>query len=153
MTYRLDSDFPRPYGWAEDLEHPRHLPPRFSDLEKWAPYDKEAFVKSLPSRPPEFLDLAKRPKSVAWIVSHCRTRSNREGYVREMQKYIDVDIMGGCSPVLCDQNHRCRRTNKLLFGTNIYIFFKSGVARTTAPMSSQGTTSSSFHLKMLCANR
>ncbi len=41
MTYRLDSDLPRPYGWFEKLdEKMRVLPPRATELPyKWLPYD------------------------------------------------------------------------------------------------------------------
>ncbi|XP_013400807.1 alpha-(1,3)-fucosyltransferase C [Lingula anatina] len=37
----------------------------------------------------------KRPP-VGWLVSHCDTPSHREVYVRELQKYIDVEILGKC---------------------------------------------------------
>jgi len=35
-------------------------------------------------------------KLAAWFVSHCHTSSQREKYVTELQKYIDVDIFGYC---------------------------------------------------------
>ena len=31
-----------------------------------------------------------------WFVSHCHTSSQREKYVTELQKYIDVDVFGYC---------------------------------------------------------
>ncbi|VDI67889.1 glycoprotein 3-alpha-L-fucosyltransferase [Mytilus galloprovincialis] len=37
-----------------------------------------------------------KTKNIAWVVSHCRTQSKREAYVKELVKYIDVDIYGGC---------------------------------------------------------
>ncbi|CAC5410837.1 FUT-1 [Mytilus coruscus] len=37
-----------------------------------------------------------KTKNIAWIVSNCRTQSNREAYVKELSKYIDVDIYGKC---------------------------------------------------------
>ena len=48
------------------------------------------FAASLDSKPKEFLNLAKRPKAVAWIVSHCDTESDRESYVRELKNHIQV---------------------------------------------------------------
>ena len=42
------------------------------------------------SKPKEFHHLAKRPKAVAWIVSHCDTESDRENYVRELKNHIQV---------------------------------------------------------------
>ncbi|ELT90307.1 hypothetical protein CAPTEDRAFT_124056 [Capitella teleta] len=40
---------------------------------------------------------AKKTKFSAWFVSHCKTSSRRELYVKELQKYISVDIYGSCS--------------------------------------------------------
>ncbi|CAC5410820.1 FUT-1 [Mytilus coruscus] len=37
-----------------------------------------------------------KTKDVAWIVSDCRTQSNREAYVKELSKYIDIDIYEKC---------------------------------------------------------
>ena len=42
-----------------------------------------------------------KKKLVAWFVSHCKTSSDRESYVKELQKYIDVDIYGACGPLKC----------------------------------------------------
>lgn len=51
---------------------------------------------------------------VAWIVSNCRTRSKREKYVEELQKYITVDIYGECGeecePYQLLGNDTCHRT-------------------------------------------
>ena len=38
---------------------------------------------------------------VAWFVSHCPTSSGREEYVRELQKYIKVDVYGDCGTLQC----------------------------------------------------
>ncbi|CAG2214580.1 FUT-1 [Mytilus edulis] len=40
-------------------------------------------------------------KDIAWIVSHCQTNSRREEYVKELQKYIQVDIYGRCGHLKC----------------------------------------------------
>ncbi|CAC5410829.1 FUT-1 [Mytilus coruscus] len=37
-----------------------------------------------------------KTKNIAWVVSRCRTPSKREAYVKELSKYIDVDIYGKC---------------------------------------------------------
>ena len=39
---------------------------------------------------------ANRTRNVAWVVSHCRTSSKRERYVRALKRHIDVDIYGDC---------------------------------------------------------
>ena len=38
---------------------------------------------------------------IAWLASECATQSKREDYVRELQKYIDVDVYGECGPLKC----------------------------------------------------
>lgn len=35
------------------------------------------------------------------MVSHCNTHSQRETYVKELSKHIDVDIYGGCGNLPC----------------------------------------------------
>ncbi len=57
-------------------------------------------------RDESFKRLALKPKLVAWIVSNCDTRSDREDYVRELRKFVHVDVMGGCGGVKCDKMHR-----------------------------------------------
>ena len=54
-----------------------------------------------------------RPKNVLWIVSHCKTFSEREVYVEEMQKYIDIDIYGECGPLDCPKMNSCEKGFKV----------------------------------------
>lgn len=45
----------------------------------------------------DFLQIAKRKTKDALIItSHCTTDSKRTEYINELQKYIDVDILGTC---------------------------------------------------------
>ncbi|ELU10771.1 hypothetical protein CAPTEDRAFT_75574, partial [Capitella teleta] len=54
-------------------------------------------------------DFAKRKRKdvmVAWFSSRCYTQSNRGAYVKELQKYIQVDIYGKCGNLTCEtKNH------------------------------------------------
>lgn len=81
-TYRLDSDFYHPYGCSHNL-----------------PVNYQNTVNSCRKR-----------RSVAWLVSACSTASQREKYVEELAKYIDVDIYGKCGqdcddkPIPCHQH-------------------------------------------------
>lgn len=52
---------------------------------------------------PRFIE--KKTKLLAWFVSACRTQSNRQTYVTELQKYIPVDIFRACG------NQTCTRGN------------------------------------------
>ncbi len=121
MTYRLDSDIPRPYGWIEDKESGSHD----HTLNPWPPFDQRAFLASLPNRPQEFKDLALKPKLVAWIVSNCNSRSSREAYVRELRKHVPVDIMGGCGDLACDVGHRSKSDNCTAAVNGSYKFYLS----------------------------
>jgi alpha-1,3-fucosyltransferase len=127
MTYRRDSDFPRPYGWfqrkqpsqrqqqqqqqqrrqEEHDENDWSLSSKYNRQlsRKWIPYDEHFFMQSLPNRDASFLALANRPKQVAWVVSHCQTASFREDYVNELREYISVDIYGKCGTTPCDQKY------------------------------------------------
>lgn len=68
MTYRLDSDFP------------------------WGYFQKD--LLQIMETPPQPTKKQKAP--IAWIVSNCRASSYRHHYVKELQKYIDIDIYGHC---------------------------------------------------------
>ena len=46
----------------------------------------------------------KTKKMVAWFVSHCRTQSQREKYVAELKKWIQVDVYGLCGRLKCSWN-------------------------------------------------
>ena len=121
MTYRWDSDIPRPYGWFQEQASQRlstgrtgggnrqeqdrstsvvsstdTFYPRLREEGDWIPYNASAFRQSLPHRPKEFHALANRPGQVAWVVSNCNTHSHREEYVQELQKYINVTVLGYC---------------------------------------------------------
>jgi alpha-1,3-fucosyltransferase len=116
MTYRWESDIPRPYGWFSPKAQPprdrlplswfRPKQPHQDHLqrfqyatpppEKWIPYNPKEFHRQLPEMEDSFHALAKKPSKVAWIVSHCHTASKREAYVEELQKHIQVDVFGKC---------------------------------------------------------
>ncbi|XP_067670447.1 glycoprotein 3-alpha-L-fucosyltransferase A-like [Haliotis asinina] len=68
LTYRLDSDIPFPYNRILYTGGTVNI----SDV------------------------LRRKSRSIAWFVSNCGTPSKRELYVKELQKYIDVDIYGAC---------------------------------------------------------
>lgn len=63
---------------------------------------------------------------VAWFVSHCKTFSQREEYVKELQKYIQVDIFGRCGPLKCGTNlDRGNCDHTLLNANGSYKFYLS----------------------------
>nr|CAH7760466.1 unnamed protein product [Callosobruchus chinensis] len=80
MTYRLDSDIVRPYGYIKPLL-PSQKPP---DL-------------------PSVQEIEARPKKIAWMVSNCDSESQRENLVKKIDKYIPVDIYGNCGTHFCSK--------------------------------------------------
>jgi alpha-1,3-fucosyltransferase len=52
--------------------------------------------------------LTNRTAQVFWFVSNCRTRSLREDYANELQKYIDIDVYGGCDQIDNSKPDPCR---------------------------------------------
>ena len=97
MTYRLDSDIPKPYGSVQSKHSNFTILATYDQTHHriWNPsFDLRAFESS--SLPHTLADLAHRPKKIAWVVSNCDTESKREHYVKKLQQYIDVDIYGGC---------------------------------------------------------
>ena len=86
MTYRLDSDFVFKYANILERENKTDL--------LYKNYDK--------------IFEEKNDKAV-WFVSHCKTKSRREHYVREMQNVMEIDIFGECgrdTPQLCPKKSR-----------------------------------------------
>ena len=118
MTYRADSDIPRPYGWVEPAEKP-FVYPTDQRLVKWGNYTAVNTFKTYASL------LKKKTKKVAWIVSRCHSASKRESYVNELKKYIEVDVMGGCGTKCSNRNHRTFGDNCTAAVDEKYKFYLS----------------------------
>ncbi|XP_066913959.1 glycoprotein 3-alpha-L-fucosyltransferase A-like [Clytia hemisphaerica] len=75
----------------------------------YAPYERfTSFlnVTELPTKPKE--NYAKgKTKMAAWYVSNCGAASGRKNYVKELQKYISVDIYGRCGKPCPKNNKKC----------------------------------------------
>jgi hypothetical protein len=64
------------------------------------------------------LKLKKKP--IAWMVSNCITFSQREKYVKELNKFIQIDIYGKCgTPCSNENNRQCQ------IDLNEYYFYLS----------------------------
>ncbi|CAG2111592.1 unnamed protein product [Medioppia subpectinata] len=79
MNYRRDSDIYVPYGSVTKC------------VTKWQ--NEDLFDG--------------KSASVAWIVSNCHTPCNRETYVNDLRKHIDIDIFGKCGQHDCPQDGTC----------------------------------------------
>ena len=83
--YRKNSDIFMPYGPPAE-EYRRRLSMEGN------------LLKSLPKI------ISGKTKLVAWMVSNCRKDSGRNDYVKELQKFINIDVYGKCGPLKCDNN-------------------------------------------------
>ena len=93
MTYRIDSDVRSPYGWITPISEPTKGPWETDLTMK----DGNFSVSGLKS-----LILGKK-KLVAWIVTNCDTHSQREDYVAELRKHVNVDVFGKCGKNKCTE--------------------------------------------------
>ena len=98
MTYRLDSDLVRPYGWFSMLQNtskPLRKLNKIQDSSKAKiihPIQEISWLT--PTAPSEevrrAVKLLEKPKLVAWMASNCGTHSDREDYVEQLKKHIKV---------------------------------------------------------------
>ena len=98
MSYRTDSDIYTPYGSAVKCNTSWEQKYRFEN----------------------------KTKSIAWFVSNCKTRSNRETYVQRLGQYIDVDIYGKCGPYKCSRYSNCK--DMIAKHYKFYLSFENSVS-------------------------
>uniref|UniRef100_A0A131XTT6 Fucosyltransferase n=2 Tax=Ixodes ricinus TaxID=34613 RepID=A0A131XTT6_IXORI len=111
----LPAERPPGQRWALlDYEAPPHTP-RVPDVLKgtfnWTiTYRQDSDVNVLPQlRRADAPDQMAKPfnwwtdktRHVLWLVSNCKTPSNREGFVQELRKFIQVDVVGQCGHLSC----------------------------------------------------
>ena len=92
MTYRLDSDIPLIYGRIQPKEGAPTSPEQVANLIKQQSGKKK------------FNRAQQKSKLAAWMVSHCITDGRREDYVKQMQKYVNIDIYGDCGTLKCNRH-------------------------------------------------
>ena len=112
MTYRLDSHIPLTYMSTKKL----NISNRSRTNRSIKKILKEA--KMFPKK-----------KSVAWLVSHCKTTSDRESYVKELQKYIDVDIYGACGLLKCGSRMSKECYEMIERNYKFYLSFENSVCK------------------------
>lgn len=96
MTYKLNSDFPVPYGIIKQVKH--H--PEGKELDK--------FIMNFGLKNQHLANKTSDKLTIAWFVSNCETQSSREVYVNKLEKYLKIDIYGKCGEMKCprsDSNH------------------------------------------------
>ncbi len=111
MTYRRDSDFHRPYGWVAPKNWTWHYAASGKPDTDWSQF---VIPKSLQ------LKNVTNKKPIAWMVSNCHTKSQREKYVQELSKHIQVDVYGHCGTHQCPDDSKCSE-----FIQDNYMFYLS----------------------------
>ncbi|RWS20021.1 alpha-(1:3)-fucosyltransferase 9-like protein, partial [Leptotrombidium deliense] len=69
-----------------------------------------------------------KEKQVAWFVSNCRSASNREEYVKQLSKFIDVDIYGTCGKLKCGKKQyydQCKEMAAMKY--NFFLAFENSI--------------------------
>ena len=96
------------------------------DSEGYAPYGEIIPRKIL--EPKNYSSIfARKSKSVAWVVSHCKVNSKRMAYVKKMSKYIDIDIYGKCGKYTCDDDKDCKKKLSGLY--KFYLAFENSLCK------------------------
>ncbi|KAI8440862.1 hypothetical protein MSG28_009171, partial [Choristoneura fumiferana] len=122
-TYKLNSDIVYSYIYIRNSEG-EPVGPRI-DME-WITDMKEVdddFKKKLQTK----------KKAAAWFVSHCKTRSKRENYVKYLLKALasyglTVDIYGGCGAFRCSRAQEKYCNTKVETDYYFYLSFENAFA-------------------------
>ena len=103
MTYRQDSDIVVRHGTFWPIEDSNKVPHYMS---RWVGSHDNIKERNYAE--------GKR-RLVAWFASSrgCRSQSNRETYVQQLQQYIPVDIYGACGPYKCGIQKTIRNPYKV----------------------------------------
>ncbi|XP_060070297.1 alpha-(1,3)-fucosyltransferase C-like [Ylistrum balloti] len=112
MTYRRDSDFPHMYGEFRSVDNPSARLPN-TTMKFVTVHNSTKFPK------------LKKVPSTAWFVSHCRTQSKRQEYVRSLRGTHSVDVFGACGINRCDKN----RDRQCLSPYKFYLSFENSLCR------------------------
>ncbi len=83
-TYRRDSTIPSQYGQFVSQS-----------------------MENIPGESTRSVTGTTKNRLLAWFASNCNTTNNRMGFVRELRKYIPVDIYGECGELKCEKRPRC----------------------------------------------
>ncbi len=91
MTYRSDADIRLLYGRIIPKEN---APRTLEEVKQLREKDRDSVVK--PSH--------NKTKTIAWMVTHCDTHGQREAFIEELVKYIEVDVYGPCGTLSCPRH-------------------------------------------------
>ena len=98
-----------------------------SDIYSHIYYRKFVNLKT-PGKAADF-GLSQRNRTIAWFVSRCNVQSQRDKLVKELQKYIEVDIYGICGTMKCGQQMDCDCDKMLSKKYKFYLSFENSLCQ------------------------
>ena len=119
MTYRMSSDI---YvgTWLEEIQNPT------DDLPQWPKFEPVEVQEEFRRRT---LEQLKNKKSVVWLVSNCYPTSERQYYVKELQKHLQIDIFGGCGKPHNFGNTREGAMENMAKEYKFYMAFENAICK------------------------
>jgi hypothetical protein len=74
---------------------------------------------------------SKKRKFAAWVVSNCETQSNRHLYVKELQRYVQVDVFGKCgsNKTFCEKKSMAECHLSFSDDYKFYLGFENSICR------------------------
>ncbi|XP_042232480.1 alpha-(1,3)-fucosyltransferase C-like isoform X2 [Homarus americanus] len=105
FTYRLDSDFPNPYGRVYRRRQPLQEP---EEERNYA---------------------ANKTKLAAWFVSNCWTVGGREELVKLLRKWIKIDQYGQCGSLSCVRKNSSGCYSMLEKNYKFYFSFENSLCQ------------------------
>lgn len=119
MTYKKNSDFYLPYGRVfAKRQHPPAGSPELEQIIREFGQNNQHLAHN------------RSDNKAAWFVSHCATQARREKYVKELQKFMPVQVYGKCATSFHKKDERltCSRQDEsecYLMLENKYKFYLS----------------------------
>ena len=77
---------------------------------------------------PQF-PLSNKSMSVVWVVSNCNASSKRGRYMKELAKYIDVHLYGGCGLRSCPKENDSTCLDLFQSNYKFYVGFESRICK------------------------
>ncbi|XP_069165577.1 alpha-(1,3)-fucosyltransferase C isoform X2 [Procambarus clarkii] len=103
FTYRLDSDFPLPYG--------------------------RVYRRRVPEKPSNRNYAAGKTKMAAWLVSNCNTIGGRKHLIRTLRNWIKIDEFGKCGGTKCQSQQSLKCHSTLAADYKFYLSFENSLCR------------------------
>ncbi|KAF2360628.1 Glycosyl transferase family 10, partial [Trinorchestia longiramus] len=83
------------------------------------------------AQPPSALEMRPlpKPRMAAWFVSNCNAHSGRDRIVKQLQKFIDVDIYGKCGTLKCGRENEVACRRMLEENYKFYLAFENSLCK------------------------